>query len=290
MEEGFDLLLERTQGRKLSVQSSSWEGVRSSFWREPKVGLVVAAHIPMETGSSTFPSNRDRFEALESSTLWMKEKMAETSTNMAHMQEAITSVTNATEENMKAVEGMRQDLQAVLARLGGGPNGDNRVQPPRVEEEQLVDGRETHISESTRGEPRPRQPLRLGGRVENEHEVVERWLQEEESDRDVTDHARTEERLGGSRYGEEMPYGRAHENARRHERPRRDNHYDEDEGNRFNHRGPRRPHYRRGDYEDDDGNRFNNRGPRRPKIDFPKFNGGDPHEWLDKADHYFHVY
>ncbi|KAB1227856.1 hypothetical protein CJ030_MR1G012650 [Morella rubra] len=109
--EGFDLLLERTQGRKLSVQSSSWEGVRSSFWREPKVGLVVAAHIPMETGSSTFPSNRDRFEALESSTLWMKEKIAENSTNMTHMQGAITSVTNATEENMKAVEGMRQDLE-----------------------------------------------------------------------------------------------------------------------------------------------------------------------------------
>ncbi|KAB1215353.1 hypothetical protein CJ030_MR4G026985 [Morella rubra] len=158
----------------------------------------------METGSSTFPSNRDRFEALESSTLWMKEKIAENSTNMTHMQGAIASVTNATEENMKAVEGMRQDLQAVLARLGGGPNGDNRVQPPRVEEEQLVDGRETHISESTRGEPRPRQPLRLGGRVENEHEVVERWLQEEESDRDVTDHARTEERLGGSRLASQL--------------------------------------------------------------------------------------
>ncbi|KAB1203760.1 hypothetical protein CJ030_MR8G011178 [Morella rubra] len=114
------------------------------------------------------------FEALESSTLWMKEKMEETIQHGSHAR-SHPSVTNATEEN-EAVEGMRQDLQAVLARLGGGPNGDNRVQPPRVEEEQLVDGRETHISESTRGEPRPRQPLRLGGRVENEHEVVERWL------------------------------------------------------------------------------------------------------------------
>ncbi|KAB1199065.1 hypothetical protein CJ030_MR0G027759 [Morella rubra] len=65
----------------------------------------------METGSSTFLSNRDLFEALESSILWMKEKMAETTTSMAHMQGAITSVTNATEENMKAVEGMRQDLE-----------------------------------------------------------------------------------------------------------------------------------------------------------------------------------
>ncbi|KAB1204174.1 Fumarylacetoacetase [Morella rubra] len=96
--------------------------------------------------------------------------MAETTTSMGHMQGAITSITNATEENMKAVEGMRQDLQAILARLGGEPNGGNRLQPPRVEEEQPVDGRETHISKSTRGEPRPRQPLRLAGRVENEHE------------------------------------------------------------------------------------------------------------------------
>ncbi|KAL5758599.1 hypothetical protein ACOSP7_021210 [Xanthoceras sorbifolium] len=28
----------------------------------------------------------------------------------------------------------------------------------------------------------------------------------------------------------------------------------------------------------------------RPKVDFPRFSGGDPHEWLDKGDHYFQVY
>ena len=29
---------------------------------------------------------------------------------------------------------------------------------------------------------------------------------------------------------------------------------------------------------------------RKPKIDYPCFSGGDPHEGLDKAKHYFHVY
>ncbi|KAK0608829.1 hypothetical protein LWI29_036625 [Acer saccharum] len=31
-------------------------------------------------------------------------------------------------------------------------------------------------------------------------------------------------------------------------------------------------------------------GPRKPKVDFPRFDGGDPHEWLDKVEHYFQVY
>ncbi|KAB1219541.1 hypothetical protein CJ030_MR3G012337 [Morella rubra] len=121
----------------------------------------------MEAVSSSLTSNRDRFEALESSTLWLKDKMEETSTTMAHMQGAITTVTMATEENRRAVEGMRQDLQAVLARLGGEPREGNHVQAARMEENRredvhLEDGRETHLSESTREEPRPRQPLRMG--------------------------------------------------------------------------------------------------------------------------------
>ncbi|KAB1216134.1 hypothetical protein CJ030_MR4G006410 [Morella rubra] len=74
--------------------------------------------------------------------------------------------------------------------------------------------RETQVSESTREEPRPRQPFRMGGRVENEHEVVERWLREESNHGD-DDHARTEDGVGGSRYREERPYGRTYEDARR---------------------------------------------------------------------------
>ena len=35
---------------------------------------------------------------------------------------------------------------------------------------------------------------------------------------------------------------------------------------------------------------YHDQRPRKPKIDFPRFDGGDPHEWLDKAQHYFHVY
>ena len=29
---------------------------------------------------------------------------------------------------------------------------------------------------------------------------------------------------------------------------------------------------------------------KKPKINFPHFSGGDLHEWLDKAQHYFYVY
>ena len=29
---------------------------------------------------------------------------------------------------------------------------------------------------------------------------------------------------------------------------------------------------------------------RKPKLDFPTFSGGDPYEWLDKAEHYFHIF
>ncbi|KAB1223024.1 hypothetical protein CJ030_MR2G020058 [Morella rubra] len=153
------------------------------FWREPKVGscschvlcqegfdlhfgenprwdLLLQPSIAMEAVSSSLTSNQDRFEALESSTLWLKDKMEETSTTMAHMQGAITTVTMATEENRRAVEGMRQDLQAVLARLGGELREGSHVQAARMEENRredvhLEDGRETHLSESTREEPRP---------------------------------------------------------------------------------------------------------------------------------------
>ncbi|XP_038988060.1 activity-regulated cytoskeleton-associated protein-like [Phoenix dactylifera] len=32
------------------------------------------------------------------------------------------------------------------------------------------------------------------------------------------------------------------------------------------------------------------RGLPKPKIEFPSFGGGDPYEWLDKVEQYFHVY
>ncbi|KAL5823568.1 hypothetical protein ACOSQ4_021468 [Xanthoceras sorbifolium] len=45
----------------------------------------------------------------------------------------------------------------------------------------------------------------------------------------------------------------------------------------------RRPHNRLGE-------RNYQLGRRRPKVDFSRFSRGDPHEWLDKGDHYFRVY
>ncbi|KAG6660287.1 hypothetical protein CIPAW_03G095100 [Carya illinoinensis] len=43
-------------------------------------------------------------------------------------------------------------------------------------------------------------------------------------------------------------------------------------------------------HKDRRGNWANDRRPKRPNVDFPKFNDGDPYEWLDKVDHYFHTY
>ncbi|KAK2646169.1 hypothetical protein Ddye_021364, partial [Dipteronia dyeriana] len=36
--------------------------------------------------------------------------------------------------------------------------------------------------------------------------------------------------------------------------------------------------------------RHHNRGPRKPNVNFSHFDGGNPHEWLDKVKHYFQVY
>ncbi|KAK0573001.1 hypothetical protein LWI29_001682 [Acer saccharum] len=36
--------------------------------------------------------------------------------------------------------------------------------------------------------------------------------------------------------------------------------------------------------------RHHSQGPRKPEVDFPHFNSGDPHEWLDKVEHYFQAY
>ena len=79
--------------------------------------------------------------------------------------------------------------------------------------------------------------------------------------------------------------------------------FDEDEepplyDRRYDHRrrNHRDDHYRCDAY-DRDGRRNRRHGDRspdqkftRPKAKFPRFNGGDPHEWLDKAEHYFSIY
>ena len=56
--------------------------------------------------------------------------------------------------------------------------------------------------------------------------------------------------------------------------------------------GPQRGHGWRGarDGHDRREERYQYQRLKKPKIDFPRFSGGDPHEWLDKAKHYFHMY
>ncbi|KAB1213543.1 hypothetical protein CJ030_MR5G023024 [Morella rubra] len=62
----------------------------------------------------------------------------------------------------------------------------------RREDVHLKKGRETHLSKSTREEPRPGNHLEWVDMCENEHEVVERWLREESNHGD-DDHARSED-------------------------------------------------------------------------------------------------
>lgn len=55
--------------------------------------------------------------------------MEETTVSLSKMQKAIITIINAVEENMRVVEGMRRDIQAVLARLGGDLSGSHNMQP-----------------------------------------------------------------------------------------------------------------------------------------------------------------
>lgn len=76
-------------------------------------------------------------------------------------------------------------------------------------------------------------------------------------------------------FDEERPYGHHHHTERsqhHHERGHQGRHYEDDYHDA-------RKRTRAYDWE-----------PKRPKVDFPKFDGRDPYEWLDKANHYFHTY
>ena len=119
---------------------------------------------------------------------------------------------------------------------------------------------------------------RRGGRVERGGFAVEKWLNE-------TDHSRASSQRRGHHewdYQEEDSDGFEEEQTAYWRRPHRREH----------HGGPRRGqgrHWPR-DGDDERGGRYQDQRLRKPKIDFPRFSGGDPHEWLDKAKHYFHVY
>ncbi|KAI9156537.1 hypothetical protein LWI28_008291 [Acer negundo] len=114
-------------------------------------------------------------------------------------------------------------------------------------------------------EPKPirnHERFKQGGRVERGPLIVERWLHDEVSEREIDDGTEEDARLD-RRPRDRMPI----------------------------HRQRREPWRDTAEYEGDRRReRHHSRGPRKPKVDFPHFNGGDPYEWLDKMEHYFQVY
>ncbi|KAK0582602.1 hypothetical protein LWI29_027519 [Acer saccharum] len=92
--------------------------------------------------------------------------------------------------------------------------------------------------------------------------MVERWLHDERSEGEMDDGSEEDARLDRRPHDRRPIYGQRRE-------PWRD---------AAKYEGDRRRE------------RHHSRGPRKLKVDFPHFNGGDPHEWLDKVEHYFQVY
>ncbi|TXG67238.1 hypothetical protein EZV62_008513 [Acer yangbiense] len=111
-------------------------------------------------------------------------------------------------------------------------------------------------------EPKPtrnREGFKRGGRVERGPLMVEHWLHDEVFEGEMDDGFEEDARLDRRPRDRRPIYGQRREpwrGAAEYEGDRR-----------------REKHH--------------SRGPRKPKVDFPHFNGGDPHEWLDKVEHYF---
>ncbi|KAL5842623.1 hypothetical protein ACOSQ3_013226 [Xanthoceras sorbifolium] len=104
--------------------------------------------------------------------------------------------------------------------------------------------------------------MRHGGRVERGDRVAERWVEPHH-----------ERRRRGT--GREFNEGSSSE-----------------EEDRRGYRGeqqvdrPRHRHYDESDYDVD---RRGNQGLRKPKMDFSRFSGGNPYDWLDKVCRYFRI-
>ena len=238
-------------------------------------------------------SNRERIERLEEQSARVLDILSEVNTNMAELRMAMNVTTRDSEEQRRTMEALRREthenIERIERRIVEGQASRQEANGQR--HDALVDGRETSVSGSMH-EPRhepPRHEYRREGRIENDHIAVERWA------RDDGHHSRSPSTRGEPqdvrfempRYEErhEAEYGMAHG---------RPNGYD-DQDHRRHHNHERRRGHRHEWHEEDHydnrvGNRAHDRGPRRPKVDFPKFNGGDPYEWLDKVDHYFRVY
>ncbi|XP_042954591.1 uncharacterized protein LOC122291003 [Carya illinoinensis] len=248
-------------------------------------------------------SNRERIEVLEGVNTRVMDILSEVNTTMAELRMAMNATTRDSEEHRRAMETMRRETHESIERIerrlveGQAPRRDDNAQ----RRDAFVDGVETSVTESLHDamhEP-PRVELRRGGRVEHDDVAMERWIYGGSHHRSPSTRGRhhdvryempRNEDNHGAKYGyeEERPWGHENRDDRRplgHENreERRPHYYDQNGGN----------HGRRFDdgiHDERRGNRTYDRGPKRPKVDFPKFNGGDPYEWLDKVDHYFRVY
>ncbi|KAL5838392.1 hypothetical protein ACOSQ3_015561 [Xanthoceras sorbifolium] len=218
----------------------------------------------IEQSQTVTPSNRVRFETLEAGQLTL---------------EAGQLTLEAGQRELRA------DMARVLRALEGlsGRRGRSPVEGevPGVVTEAEVDqntGR-THgvrtppvnplhdVNEGFMRQERAPTHMRHGGRVERGDRVAERWVEPR--------HERRRRETGRAI----NDYGSSSE-----EEDRREDRRGYRGGQQFDR--PRHQHYDESDYERD---RRGNRGLRKPKVDFPRFNGGDPYDWLDKANRYFRI-
>ncbi|KAL5858374.1 hypothetical protein ACOSQ3_005832 [Xanthoceras sorbifolium] len=150
---------------------------------------------------------------------------------------------------------------AARDEAGSGSQSNKRT---HGEERRLQGSRHgAGFSEVDELNPTGNRGVRLGGSVERGPLVVERWLRDRDSEAEMGEGFDEEDRRFDRRSRDRMPVY-----ERQRGLPRREAEFEVE---------------RRRE-------RHNSRGPRKSKIDFPHFNGGDPHEWLEKVEHYFWVY
>ena len=238
-------------------------------------------------------SNGERLEALEGQTARLANVLEDVTTTLAEMRTALNATTRGSEENRRNMEAMRRETNASIERLERRmANGRVREQASVINEprhEVVVEEAGTIVSDPMLAQPSGQG--RRAGRVEDGHVAIERWAYD-----DGRYHRSPSVRERPYHEGQEAPRPEDHIEAERN-REAEGYHDHEDHWDRgHHHHHPERERRRLGGRYGEDhhegrhGNRAYDRGPKRPKVDFPKFNGGDPYEWLDKVDHYFHTY
>ncbi|XP_042969094.1 uncharacterized protein LOC122301779 [Carya illinoinensis] len=221
-------------------------------------------------------SNRARLEVLEDHTNKITSILDGVTNNLAELRVAMET---SNKDNQRAMENIRRETNTTLERLERRL-AENRPRTPPHGGDAYADGLEASVTESMHASPR--QGWRHGGRVENCQGYHERWIPNAAFER--------EDPLAGYRARspsvhhehQEFEHEQGYEEPYQHEQP--------GPWRRQHGRGYHGPQFERDDYEDRRGNRHQDWGPRRPKVDFPKYSGGDPYEWLDKVHHYFLTY